>query len=61
MMTATTRAVAPSTASGPLEVSAFIRKPAQWAKFLETVVRLIGRGAAAKGGELTPDTGDGQH
>jgi CheY-like chemotaxis protein len=45
MMSATTKAVALS--DGPrqaLEVSAFIRKPFQWEKLRDTVVRIIGEG-----------------
>jgi CheY-like chemotaxis protein len=42
MMSATTRTVALATPTGALEVAAFIRKPAQWKKLLDVVVRLIG-------------------
>jgi CheY-like chemotaxis protein len=59
MMSATTKAVALSSPSGPLEVSAFIRKPARWAKFLDTVLRLIGRSDAGTIPELPPESSSG--
>ncbi len=47
MMSATSKTVALSDASGTLEVSAFLKKPFQWEKLLDAVVGLIGRGAKA--------------
>jgi CheY-like chemotaxis protein len=47
MMSATTRSVSLSTPKGPLTVSAFIRKPADWEQLLAVIVRLIGRGEKA--------------
>lgn len=44
IMSATTRSVALAHAGDTLEVSAFLQKPFQWQKLLETVVRLIGSG-----------------
>ena len=43
MMTSTTKGVALSTVGEPLEVAAFIRKPAPWEKLQETVVQLLGK------------------
>jgi CheY-like chemotaxis protein len=47
MMSATTKTVALSDASGAVEVSAFLKKPFRWEKLLETIVGLIGRSEKA--------------
>jgi CheY-like chemotaxis protein len=44
MLSSTTKTVALATPSGTLEVSAFIRKPAQRKKLLGAIVRLIDSG-----------------
>lgn len=41
MMSSMSKAVSLSTVRDRLEVAAYIRKPASWAKLLETVVRLL--------------------
>lgn len=47
MMSATTKAISLTDASGPLEVSAFLKKPFQLESLLEAIARLIGPGEKA--------------
>jgi CheY-like chemotaxis protein len=44
LMSATTRAVALTTPTDTLEVADFVRKPFEWEKLRDAVVRLIGPG-----------------
>jgi CheY-like chemotaxis protein len=50
MMSATVKDVALADGDGRLDVAAFIRKPFQWKRLLDTVVRLIGPGEKGEGG-----------
>lgn len=52
MMSASSKAVALSDANGSIEVAAFLKKPFEWDKLIQVIIRLIGNGE-------TKDAGDG--